>query len=82
METPNLDSCKEVGRTQLNNLLDILRQLKGELDNLFPGQIIPRTTRMQDNSHMGDLVPRTVCTQDNSNPQQLVPRSTRSQDNS
>ena len=52
------------------------------LDNSYPRQLVPRTTRTQDNSYPRQLVPRTTRTQDNSYPRQLVPRTTRTQDNS
>ena len=50
--------------------------------DLYPRQLVPRTTRTQDNSYPGQLVPKTTRTQDNSYPRQLVPRTARTQDNS
>ena len=52
------------------------------MDNSYPRQLVPRTTRTQDNSYSGQLVPKTTRTQDNSYPRRLVPRTTRTQDNS
>ena len=52
------------------------------MDNSYPRQLIPRTTRTQDNPYPGQLVPKTTRTQDNSYPWQLVPKTTRTQDNS
>ena len=58
-----------------------------DLDNSYPSQLAPRTTRIQDNSYPGQLVPRqlvprTTSTQVNSYPGHLVPRPTRTHDNS
>ena len=63
-----------------------------DLDNSYPSQLAPRTTRIQDNSYPGQLVPRqlvprTTSTQVNSYPGHLVPRplvpmTIRIQDNS
>ena len=52
------------------------------MDNSYPGQLVPKTTRTQDHSYPRQLVPRTTRTQDNSYPRRLVPRTTRTQDNS
>ena len=49
------------------------------MDNSYPRQLVPRTTRTQDNSYPGLLAPKTARTQDNSYPRQLVPRTTRTQ---
>ena len=62
--------------------LDLSRNVDRDLDNSYPKQLVPRTTRTQDNSYPGQLVPKTTRTQDNSYPGQLVPKTTRAQDNS
>ena len=46
------------------------------------GQLVPKTSRIQDNSYPRHLVPKTTRTQDISYPWQLVPKTTRTQDNS
>ena len=37
-----------------------------DLDNSYPRQLVPRTTRTEDNSYPSQLVPRTTRTKDNS----------------
>ena len=56
--------------------------LVGIMDNSYPRQLVPRTTRTQDNSYPGQLVPKTTRTQDDSYPRQVVPKTTRTQDSS
>ena len=46
------------------------------------GQLVPKTSRIQDNSYPRHLVPKTTRTQDISYPWQLVPKTTRTQDDS
>ena len=53
------------------------RPILRDLDNSYPRQLVPRTTRTQDNSYPGQLVPKTTRTQDNSYTRQLVPKTTR-----
>ena len=49
------------------------------MDNSYPRQLVPKTTRTQDNSYPRQLVLRTTRTQDNSYPRRLVPKTTRTQ---
>ena len=52
------------------------------MDNSYPRQLVPKTTRTQGISYPRQLVPKTTRTQDNSYPIRLVPKTTRTQDNS
>ena len=38
-------------------------RINWDLDNSYPGQLVPKTTRTQDNSYTGQLVPKTIRTQ-------------------
>ena len=56
-------------------------ELPRDLDNSYPRQLVPKTTRTQDNSYPRQLVPKKTRTQDNSYPWQFVLKPTRTQDN-
>ena len=56
-----------------DNYSNTMHTIARDLDNSYPRQLVPRTTRTQDNSYPGQLVPKTTRTQDNSCPGQLVP---------
>ena len=50
----------------------LLSCLEWDLDNSYPRQLVPRTTRTQDNSYPRQLVPRTTRNPDNSYPGQFL----------
>ena len=57
------------------------------MDNSYPRQLVPKSTRAQDNSYPRQLIPRITRAQDNSYPRRRVPKTThtkttRTKDNS